>query len=117
VWLQSNNPIYNLHSVVRFACFSYFFIALPQPVFKTFKKIIAAVFVLFGIINFTFFENFFYPNHLSGNILSASFLTGTMTVSTMASSPRAREGDEGTSVNVSAFALTCYCADIRRRHA
>ena len=71
VWLQSNNPIYNLHSVVRFACFSYFFITLPQPQFKTLKKIIAGVFILYFIIDFTFFENFFYPNHLSGNILSA----------------------------------------------
>jgi hypothetical protein len=70
-WLQSNNPIYNLHSIVRFGCFSYFFISLPQPVFSTLKKIIAAVFVLFFIINFSFFENFFYPSHLSGNILSA----------------------------------------------
>lgn len=70
-WLQSNNPIYNLHSVVRFACFSYFFISLPQPQFKTLKKIIAVVFILYFIIDFTLFENFFYPNHLSGNILSA----------------------------------------------
>ncbi len=70
-WLQSNNPLYNLHSVVRFACFSYFFISLPQTRFKTFKKIIAGLFVVFFIIDFGFFENFFYPNHLSGNLLSA----------------------------------------------
>jgi hypothetical protein len=69
-WLQSNNPLYNLHSVVRFACFSYFFISLPQPAFKIFKKVIAVVFALFCVINFTFFENFFYFYHLSGNILS-----------------------------------------------
>src|SRR5579863_2036511 len=69
-WLQSNNPIYNLHSLVRFACFSYFFISLPQPAFKTFKKAIAVLFVLYTVINFTFFENFLYPFHLSGNILS-----------------------------------------------
>lgn len=70
-WLQSNNPIYNIHSVVRFACFSYFFISLPQSQFKAFKKIIALSFVLYFIIDFTFFENFFYFSHLSGNILSA----------------------------------------------
>ncbi len=69
-WLQSNNPIYNIHSVVRFACFSYFFISLPQPQFKTFKKVIVVVFILYTIINFAFFENFFYFYHLSGNILS-----------------------------------------------
>jgi hypothetical protein len=70
-WLQSNNPIYNIHSIVRFACFSYFFISLPQPQFKTLKKLIALVFLLYFVIDFAFFENFFYPNHLSGNILSA----------------------------------------------
>jgi hypothetical protein len=70
-WLQSNNPLYNLHSVVRFACFSYFFISLPQTQFKTLKKVIAVAFVLFFIIDFGFFEHFFYPGHLSGNLLSA----------------------------------------------
>jgi hypothetical protein len=74
-WLQSNNPLYNIHSVVRFACFSYFFISLPQPQFKTFKKIIVLVFVLFFIIDFTFFEHFFYFDHLSGNLLSAEAYT------------------------------------------
>ncbi|HWD88992.1 MAG TPA: hypothetical protein VG367_12745 [Mucilaginibacter sp.] len=70
-WLQSNNPLYNLHSLVRFACFSYFFISLPQTHYKTFKKIIAGLFALFFIVDFGFFENFFYFNHLSGNLLSA----------------------------------------------
>jgi hypothetical protein len=70
-WLQSNNPLYNIHSVARFGCFSYFFISLPQPQFKTLKRIIAAVFVLFFIIDFSFFEDFFFPLHLSGNLLSA----------------------------------------------
>lgn len=70
-WLQSNNPIYNLHSVLRFGCFSYFFMSLPQTRFKTFKKTIIIVFVLFFVVNFAFFEQFFYPNHLSGNLLSA----------------------------------------------
>jgi hypothetical protein len=70
-WLQSNNPIYNIHSVVRFACFSYFFISLPQHRFKTLKKIIVLIFVVYFIIDFTFFESFFYHDHLSGNLLSA----------------------------------------------
>lgn len=69
-WLQSNNPIYNILSLVRFACFGYFFLALGQPAFKTVKKAIAVLFVLFVIINFIFFENFFLPDHLSGNLLS-----------------------------------------------
>jgi hypothetical protein len=70
-WLQSNNPLYNIHSVVRFACFSYFFISLQRPLFTTFKKIIILVFLLYSIIDFAFFESFFYPGHLSGNLLSA----------------------------------------------
>ena len=70
-WLQSNNPIYNIHSLARFACFSYFFISLPQRQFKTIKKVIVAAFLLFLIVDFAFFEQFFYPLHLSGNLFSA----------------------------------------------
>jgi hypothetical protein len=69
--LQSNNPVYNIHSVVRFVCFSYFFLSLPQRQFKTFKKVVILVFLLFAIIDFAFFEDFFYQGHLSGNLLSA----------------------------------------------
>jgi FtsH-binding integral membrane protein len=71
LWLQSNTPVYNIHSVVRFVCFSYFFLSLPQPQFKTLKKAIVLVFFLFVIIDFAFFEDFFNRDHLSGNLLSA----------------------------------------------
>jgi hypothetical protein len=71
VLLQSNNPLYNVHSVIRFACFSYFFISIQRPLFTNFKKIIVLVFLLYSIVDFTFFESFFYPGHLSGNLLSA----------------------------------------------
>jgi hypothetical protein len=71
VWLQSNNFIYNIHSIVRLSCFSYFFITLNQPYFRTLKKILALVSLLFVIIDFTFFDNFFYQQHLSGNLLTA----------------------------------------------
>lgn len=70
-WLQSNNPVYNLHSVVRFACFSYFFIAIEQRSFKTIRKLLPLVSAAFVIINFIFFEEFFFQDHLSGNLLSA----------------------------------------------
>jgi hypothetical protein len=70
-WLQSNNPIYNIHSVVRFGCFSYFFIILNQPSFRTIRNVLPFVSILFIIINFIFFEDFFFPDHLSGNLLSA----------------------------------------------
>lgn len=70
-WLQSNNPVYNIHSIIRFACFSYFFLRLRHPFFKKIKKIISLASLVFVIINFTLFEDFFYPGNLSGNLLSA----------------------------------------------
>ncbi len=66
----SNNPIYNIHSIVRFVCFSNFFILQRQRFFKTIFKLIPVVYFLFVAINFSFFENFFYPNNISGNLLS-----------------------------------------------
>ena len=69
-WLQSNNPFYNIHAVVRFACFSIFFIQLPHTSFNRFKRILALLGVLFIIINFSFFDNFFNPDYFSGNLLT-----------------------------------------------
>lgn len=69
-WLQSNNPYYNIHSITRFACFSIFFIKLPQTSFSMLKKLLAVFSVVFIVINFGFFDNFFNPDHLSGNLLA-----------------------------------------------
>jgi len=66
----SNNPLYNMHSIARFICFSIYFINLPQSSFTKFKKILAAVSAVFMIINFTFFENFFNHDSFSGNLLA-----------------------------------------------
>ena len=70
-WLQSNNPYYNIHAIARFACFSIFFILLPQASFGKLKKLLVAGSVVFILVNFIFFENFFNPDHLSGNLLAA----------------------------------------------
>lgn len=70
-WLQSNNPLYNIHAVVTFACFSIFFMLLPQAGFGKLKKMLVVLAVLFIGINFIFFENFFNADYLSGNLLSA----------------------------------------------
>jgi hypothetical protein len=70
-WLQSNNPLYNVHSVVRFVCFSYFFIALNQSAFRRLKYILPNLSLVIIIINFIFVEDFTNPDHLSGNLLSA----------------------------------------------
>ena len=70
-WLQSNNPFYNIHSLARFACFSIFFLQLPQASFNKLKKWLLAGLTVFLLVNFTVFENFFEPDHLSGNLLAA----------------------------------------------
>lgn len=67
---NSNNFLYNLHSIVRFYLFSAFFIHLQQPFCVTVKKIVPVCFTLFMIINFTFFENFFDYWKFSSRLLS-----------------------------------------------
>lgn len=70
-WLRSNNPLYNIHSIIRFACFSLYFIRLPNASFRKWKKMLALILVVLIIINFTFFEPFFNFDSFSGNLLSA----------------------------------------------
>ena len=70
-WLQSNNPFYNIHSLARFACFSFFFIQLPQASFRILKKLLVLLAVVFIVVNFSLFENFFNADYLSGNLLAA----------------------------------------------
>ena len=69
-WAFSNNPLYNIHSLVRFACFSYFFITIEQQKITYILKLLPAVLLLFVIINFAFFEDFFDRTSLSGNLLT-----------------------------------------------
>ena len=69
-WHLSNNPLYNIHSLLRFACFSYFFILLKQRFFTPIKKILPVIFILFVMIEFSFFEKIFFKAHLSGNLLA-----------------------------------------------
>lgn len=53
---HNNVLIYNIHSIIRFFLFAWFFILLKQPFFTTLKKIIPWIFLLFILINFTLFE-------------------------------------------------------------
>ena len=69
-WLGSNNFIYNIHSVARFLLFSWFFILLNQTFFYKIKKSLPVLFVLCGLVNFIFFENFFYYWSFSGRLIS-----------------------------------------------
>lgn len=70
VWMQSNNPLYNIHSVVRFVCFGFFFIGLQQTEFVKLRNGLTILAVLIIVFNFIFLENFGNPNHLSGNLLA-----------------------------------------------
>ena len=69
-WLQSNNVLYNVHSIARFICFSYFFLMLKQPSFITLKKVLPLISLFVMFINFKYIENFGNPDHLSGNLLA-----------------------------------------------
>ena len=66
----SNNFIYNIHSIARFLFFTWFFILLKQPFLTTAKKWVPVLFVIFVIVNFAFFEDFFFYQSFSGRLLS-----------------------------------------------
>lgn len=70
-WMQTNLVLYNLHSIVRFTCFSYFFIMLKPSSFKAYQKILPVIFILFITVNFSIAEDFFNQYHISGNLLAA----------------------------------------------
>ncbi|MDN5286406.1 MAG: hypothetical protein JWR38_2680 [Mucilaginibacter sp.] len=67
---NSNNWLYNLHSVIRFFLFSAFFIRLHQSFLVTVKKIIPFCFIAFILVNFSFYERFFDYWNLSSRLLS-----------------------------------------------
>ena len=71
--LQTNNYLYNLHSIVRFYLFAWFFIRLDQPFLVQLKKLLLILFLAFIIINFGFFEEFF-QFHLKNSRLSSRLL-------------------------------------------
>lgn len=68
--LFSNNFFYNIHSVVRFACFSIYFIKLQPNSFPKVKKVLTVISLIFLFVNFLFFENFFNYDSFSGNLLA-----------------------------------------------
>jgi len=66
----SNNPLYNIHSVVRFGCFSLYFIHLQKNSFTRLKRFLGLLGIAFLAVNFIFFENFFNANSFSGSLLT-----------------------------------------------
>ena len=69
-WLHGNDPIYNVHSIIRFACFGIFFYRLGNFFRGRIDKITVAVALMLIFINFGYYENFFDEQHLSGNLLA-----------------------------------------------
>ena len=78
IWYQTNSYFYNMHSIVRFALFSWFFMRLKQPFLSGIKVLLIVLFGLFVLVNFIFFEpfvNFWFDNgkfnsKFSNNLLS-----------------------------------------------
>lgn len=69
-WLYPNNYLYNLHSIIRFICYTSFFLSLKHPYHKLIKKIVPYVSILI-VINFIFLESFIRDKSFSSNLLSA----------------------------------------------
>ena len=68
-WLDSNNFLYNTHSIIRLLLFSLFFIQLNQRFMHRVKFILPFLFLLFVVINFTVSENYVDAN-LSSRLLA-----------------------------------------------
>lgn len=69
-WYYPNNYLYNIHSIIRFACFSAFFIRLKQPYKLNLKKALPYVTLILILLNFLFFENFFYAKSFSSRLMA-----------------------------------------------
>ena len=52
---DNNNPLYNLHSIMRMFLFSWFFIKLDQPFIPFIKKLIPFFLFYFSSSEFSFF--------------------------------------------------------------
>ena len=67
---NSNNYLYNVHSVVRFGLFTIFYLKLNQPFLIWIKKVVPILFVVFFIINFGYYESFFNYSQFSSRLLA-----------------------------------------------
>ncbi len=69
-FLQSNNFLYNVHSIVRFLLFAWFFTLLDQPFLRILKKIVPGIYIILVLFNFLYLEDFFYYWSFSNRLLS-----------------------------------------------
>lgn len=54
---KNNNILYNLHSVTRVLLLGWYILSLKMPNFQLLKKIGLSVYLIFIVINFSFFES------------------------------------------------------------
>lgn len=74
-WLQVNIYLYNIHSIIRFACFALFFMQLRQEYYGKFRKIIPILYFVFLVIDLGWFENFFSSTSIGSHLfLAEAFL-------------------------------------------
>jgi hypothetical protein len=66
----SNNFIYNTHSIIRMLLFAWFFLSMKQHFMHRVKAIAPIIFLVFVVINFTFFEDFFDRRMLSSRLFA-----------------------------------------------
>lgn len=53
-----NAVFYNIHSIIRFLLFSWFFIQITQPFLQQFKKMIFLAIIMIILVSYIFFESF-----------------------------------------------------------
>lgn len=66
---KSNTVLYNVMSIIRFSCFSWFFFTIPYKGFSIIRKMIPFAYIIAFIIIFTRFDSFFNPEMISSNLL------------------------------------------------
>lgn len=69
-WMWPNNYLYNVHSIVRFVCFSSFFVLTAHPFLVKANRWIQGILFILLAGNFIFFENFFTPRTFSSRLLA-----------------------------------------------
>ena len=69
-WLKENTYLYNIHSLIRFVCFSFFFMGLKQQHYTNIKKTILVIYLVFLFIDLTFSENFFSTTSIGSNLFT-----------------------------------------------
>lgn len=70
-WLWSNTVLYNIHSIIRFACFIYFFEELHQPYYTAVRRALPVISVLFFVVNFfVLSQDFFDDSTINSRLLT-----------------------------------------------